>query len=352
MKMAKQLKSKWKLEQVFFSKLIKERVIKRPDFQRLLDEDKVKEMISSFLDQIDSCGYLHTVEEITIAESPNCIWIIDGQHRYKCFLQLLQKHTIDVPVDIRSIRVENKEEANYWFSIVNKATPMPQLPDGIISYANANDLIKAIMKTFPQKPRRNKKGLFDINPNAKAPRMDKNFFIERVSNYLQNNPLGQRDFMDRLITLNNEVRERVEKGDFEYFRSRGLDWTDKIFKQRFETCKKDCGGFCLGIFRKHGWIEMVFEEKDDVVHSLNKKQKIPQTLKTLLWEKTFPNKYKGKCAVCNRSNINALNFEAGHVLSEKNGGEIRLDNLRPICSACNKSQGTRDMSEVIRQIQG
>jgi 5-methylcytosine-specific restriction endonuclease McrA len=180
--------------------------------------------------------------------------------------------------------------------------------------------------------------------------MFKNTFIEKVSTYLQTYPLDQKEFMERVITLNNQVRERVEKGDCEYFRSRGIDWKDNIFKQRFETCKKDCDGFCLGIFRKHGWIEMVFEERDDVVHSLNKKQKIPHTLKTLLWESTFPNKYNGKCAICERSNITARDFEAGHIIAEKNGGEIRLDNLRPICSACNKSQGTRDMSEVINQI--
>jgi hypothetical protein len=38
-------------------------------------------------------------------------------------------------------------------------------------------------------------------------------------------------------------------------------------------------------------------------------------------------------------------FECGHVISEKNGGNVTLDNLRPICSSCNKSMGVMNLEE-------
>lgn len=40
------------------------------------------------------------------------------------------------------------------------------------------------------------------------------------------------------------------------------------------------------------------------------------------------------------------NYEAGHVISEKNGGIIELKNLRPIC---NKSMHSTNMDHYIRE---
>lgn len=42
-----------------------------------------------------------------------------------------------------------------------------------------------------------------------------------------------------------------------------------------------------------------------------------------------------------------MSFHCGHVISEKNNGEITVDNLRPICQNCNSSMGTTDMDEFI-----
>lgn len=43
-------------------------------------------------------------------------------------------------------------------------------------------------------------------------------------------------------------------------------------------------------------------------------------------------------------NIEALgDWEAGHIMSVKEGGTDTLDNLRPICKSCNRSMGTENM---------
>ena len=42
-----------------------------------------------------------------------------------------------------------------------------------------------------------------------------------------------------------------------------------------------------------------------------------------------------------------MSFHCGHIISEANGGEIKLDNLRPICHSCNSSMGTVNMDEFI-----
>ena len=38
-----------------------------------------------------------------------------------------------------------------------------------------------------------------------------------------------------------------------------------------------------------------------------------------------------------------------HVISEFNGGEININNLRPICNECNLSMGTTNMDVFIKK---
>ena len=58
---------------------------------------------------------------------------------------------------------------------------------------------------------------------------------------------------------------------------------------------------------------------------------------------------EGKCFCCKVETISKANFECGHVQSEHEGGDVTIDNLRPICSLCNKSMGTRNMTEFMQE---
>ena len=42
-------------------------------------------------------------------------------------------------------------------------------------------------------------------------------------------------------------------------------------------------------------------------------------------------------------------FEVGHVISVHDNGDLTIENLRPICSLCNKSMGVQNMVEFIRE---
>ena len=93
-------------------------------------------------------------------------------------------------------------------------------------------------------------------------------------------------------------------------------------------------------------------QKEDVTIKPNPvrktKAKIPSAVRKIVWN-TYIGKdiIKGKCLCCNAEELTGTNFECGHVKSEKNGGEITIDNLRPICSNCNKSIGSKDIDEFM-----
>lgn len=50
-----------------------------------------------------------------------------------------------------------------------------------------------------------------------------------------------------------------------------------------------------------------------------------------------------KCLCCKINSITQMEFDCGHIIALSRGGTNSIDNIRPICAACNKSMGTQSM---------
>jgi hypothetical protein len=80
-----------------------------------------------------------------------------------------------------------------------------------------------------------------------------------------------------------------------------------------------------------------------------KKKYIPKVLRDMVWDTYIGlNLGIGDCYCC-KEQINSKNFETGHIESEVKGGKTTLDNLRPVCSRCNKSIGIKNMDTFIEE---
>lgn len=91
-------------------------------------------------------------------------------------------------------------------------------------------------------------------------------------------------------------------------------------------------------------------EKKDEKKIGSKKKYIPKALKMKVWNKHIGIEIgQSKCLCCNLVDISQLNFHCGHVISEKHGGQLNLENLRPICGSCNLSMGVVNMDSFIEQ---
>jgi len=76
---------------------------------------------------------------------------------------------------------------------------------------------------------------------------------------------------------------------------------------------------------------------------------LPKTIKSIVWDKQIGReKGIGKCYVCIKE-IDSKHFELGHIIAKSKGGEDTINNLRPICSLCNKSIGNKNMDEFKKQ---
>ena len=71
-------------------------------------------------------------------------------------------------------------------------------------------------------------------------------------------------------------------------------------------------------------------------------------LKRKVWAKWMGEDMgKAKCLCCKLTDITQLNFHCGHIIAEAMGGELKVDNLKPICQSCNSSMGMTNMDEFI-----
>lgn len=77
---------------------------------------------------------------------------------------------------------------------------------------------------------------------------------------------------------------------------------------------------------------------------------IPKTLRIDIWETYIGKIYESKCFCCKTKDIQQGNFECGHVKSIKDGGGTTIENLRPICSTCNRSMGRKNMYDFMSVI--
>jgi 5-methylcytosine-specific restriction endonuclease McrA len=90
--------------------------------------------------------------------------------------------------------------------------------------------------------------------------------------------------------------------------------------------------------------------EESVSKPVNKRKKIPKAVRESVWKKyVSETNLEGKCFVGCGTHIQINNFELGHVVAFSNGGCDTIDNLRPICSLCNKSMGTTNLIEFIEQ---
>jgi 5-methylcytosine-specific restriction endonuclease McrA len=90
------------------------------------------------------------------------------------------------------------------------------------------------------------------------------------------------------------------------------------------------------------------DERKQKEEKRRKKQAIPKNVRNIVWNHYIGEDIiKHKCLCCKKVTITNTNFEVGHVISEKNEGTHEINNLRPICGACNHSMGTENMIDFV-----
>jgi hypothetical protein len=73
---------------------------------------------------------------------------------------------------------------------------------------------------------------------------------------------------------------------------------------------------------------------------------IRHAMKIQVWDRWIGEETgKTLCLMCEKTPITQLTFVCAHVLAHSMGGEISVENLRPLCGWCNSSMGTQHMTK-------
>lgn len=80
------------------------------------------------------------------------------------------------------------------------------------------------------------------------------------------------------------------------------------------------------------------------------KKHISSKMRQMVWSLNMGPPKAIPCPCCEYTKIDPFNFECGHIKAESKGGETTIKNLKPICSQCNKSMGTKDLNQFKKSL--
>jgi len=306
--------------------------LKHPDFQRVLKEDIVKEIeeehknntLNTILFEI---GYLYDE-----------YYLLDGQHRFHALKNLNNKN---YEFTVHLHKINTYEELKNLFFLINKNT---KIPDEWISLDNH----------FNVKVNLNK--IFDLNIFEKTlkttnkpykPNVSKIKLEELIVNLYKNDYKITSEHISQL----NDFYKKLNPENFPNSSGKSNEEYLEICKERNECyigmliVKRDNYDILIDDLKK------IYDKEDIEIKTYNNiKKKIPSNVRETVWKnylietKQTMNEIKCPISFCNKM-IDSFNFECGHIISDYNKGKISLDNLRPICSSCNKSMGRQNWDD-------
>jgi len=88
------------------------------------------------------------------------------------------------------------------------------------------------------------------------------------------------------------------------------------------------------------------KQEQKIIH---RRRPLPVSVRDSVWNHYIGEDInKHRCLCCKKILITNRQYQVGHVISVKHGGTDEINNLRPICSPCNHSMGTKNMVEFVK----
>ena len=340
-----------KIVKIHIKELLNQKII-IPNEQRIRDDDKVKEIIKyqdNYYKSGKNCFNFLGCINIHYCEEDGKNYLVDGQHRFKAMDILYKKNNYkNFYVFVEIIKVNNKAELIENYKIINKNTELPEFPDDV----NKNLVDNVCKYFFSEYP-----NIWTLNKRNIRPKLNKNQFQEGVAFlysklHASNIKIEDVEDLKKIIITKNEEMSI---------------WSEDSYAKQIRKLKKlniylnDCNknNFYLGMYNFvneeycYDWVKDIIKQKTGELLKKEKKKRkktIPKTLRKQVWKKINNDKTSAVCFCCKINKFDYMDsWECGHIVSEFNGGTTTIDNLRPVCSSCNKSMGTQNMDVFIEK---
>jgi len=331
--------------------LLKEKIL-IPNEQRIRDDMKVNQIIDYqekyYKNKHNHFNFIGTIN-IHCCKENGKNYLVDGQHRFKAMENLFTKHhysNFNVKVEI--VIVENQTELKENYNLINKNTELPEFPEE----ANKN-VVENVCRFFFTEY----ESMWTLKKRQIRPYLNKNHFQEAVA-YLSakfiksmNYNMDEEDLKEIIIKKNIEMSSWTVEGYSKQIRK------IKKWPEFLAICKEN--DFFIGMYNYtneeycYNWIRDIVEQYTGEKLKKEKrkrKKSIPKKKRQEVWTANNGESLSINCFCCNNQELNGMGaWECGHIISEANGGNLDTDNLKPICSGCNKSMGSKNMDDYMKE---
>jgi len=313
--------------------------IQKPVEQGSLNDDKVNEMIDEY--QVYPT-YLRFKNKIVIGDYNNTWYIIDGQHRVEMVRKLYEQNN-ELVDDLLFCWYKCTDETclRYLFNSINKDSNKNQfyIQQGELEQIKINEFMKYLKLYYAYSfaTRKTEKGYIKTIEEVRDELIQIHFF---------DNDLTYKELFDNFIEKNNEFYE-INRYEINKQMNMSSFYTSEI---------KHIDRKIIFSLKKNNFIKWLQDPINiEPNHRFKKgRKKITRDIKLACWVKEFNNEIQGCCPVKNCSIILNKNkikeWAGGHIISDNNGGENIVDNLRPICHSCNASMNSTNWEDYINQL--
>ena len=336
---------------IFLKDILRHKIM-IPNEQRIRDDDKVKEIVELQDLYKKKCGHFNFLGSINIHEYDNKYYLVDGQHRFTAMKKLENAGYNDLNVDIELTMVENMEELKFNYAMINKNTELPEFPEDIDKNI-PEQVAQYFFMEYPNVWTKKKRNI--------RPFLNKNNFQEAIGYLLSKINENKKQSNKELCDVEDLKKMILEKNE------RMSNWPVAAYDKNIRKIKKtpeyleQChkNNIYLGMYNHtneeygYEWIkEIVKDHTGEILKKepkKNKKKKIPKNLRNQVWNKyNDENNTMAKCYCCDAEKLHiAKSWHCGHVIAEHNGGNLTVENLRPICGSCNSSMGTQNLYDYM-----
>lgn len=330
------------------------------DVPEVEDIDKVSSIIDYQVNHYEKQKTFCFLGDLTIyssTDSSSSWLIIDGMHRYLAMKnpRIYELHpTYKVSLNIISgSKGFTLEDA---FRLLNMTSPIPS------SYVTSS-LHKSKQITITDVRRFVYKEYKSYISKSKHPRPP-NFSLESFMHYFIESPLlDTLKSLDMVIgyikyanlqlgsTCPRKIKLRIDK-KFEkfnlnlmvYFSSDiscrwmfNTNWIQKYVNEKYEKSTDEK-------------LKSEPSKDDQLTEGKRKRTSLPKVMRSKIWTKYYGQHMEGICKCCEMNKISFVDFDAGHIVSHKDGGSNTIGNLVPVCRPCNLGMGTENMNSFAKRM--
>ena len=304
----------------------------KPEYQGSLEEERIESLKIEF---IKHPMFLRYKNKIVIGELNNIWYILDGQHRLEMVKQI--GDTYEGELHFCWYKFMNENDMRELFNSINKDSMKNKW------FIDITNFKQIIITQFIKQMKSYYKEYFAKTKTLHG----KLYTIEEFTKNLE-----EIGFFNTNLTGLEYYKIIKEKNNLFYNK---YPWYEEFFNTNkssfYKVEHKNIENGVIMSLKNNNFIKWLSNPSIIPFHIFTKgnKEKIPSKLREKLWIKTYGDENISKCPIsfCNSilDNSKKNGWEAGHIISEYNGGTINIDNLKPICKSCNCSMGCKNWNE-------